>query len=174
MGKQEFIDKLRMHLSSQMSSVQVVEHIRFYEEYIRAELQKGKSEADVMQMLGDPRLIAKTIVEASEYGGENAYSGQTAGDNYGYRQNAGSYSQNTAYSRGYSRQSNTGYDSTGYNGQNYMAGTGMPGWVKILIGVLIFFGVISLIFSVLSFLMPLIVPILIVVFITKLFKDWLK
>lgn len=157
-----------------MSSVQVMEHIRFYEEYIRAELQKGKSEADVMQMLGDPRLIAKTIVDASEYSGGNAYSGESTRDNYSYRQNAGGYTQNTGYSRGYSQQSNTGYDSTGYQGPNYMSGNGMPGWVKVLIGVLIFFGIISLIFSVLSFLMPVIIPILIVVFITKLFKDWLQ
>ena len=39
--------------------------LRYYDDYIRSERQKGRSEADIMEELGDPRLIARTILDTS-------------------------------------------------------------------------------------------------------------
>ena len=65
MTKQEFLDKLRISLNGKIAAGEVEEHIRYYEDYINVELRKGSSEEDVMATLGDPRLIARTIVETS-------------------------------------------------------------------------------------------------------------
>lgn len=79
MGKQEFLDKLRLALSGRVSGDTVADTLTYYEDYISAEVRKGKSEGEVMALLGDPRLIARTIIEtkgeensepAREYGGD--------------------------------------------------------------------------------------------------------
>lgn len=68
MGKQEFLDKLRLALNGRVESGTVSDTIAYYEEYINTEIRKGSSEDEVMASLGDPRLIARTIIETS--GGE--------------------------------------------------------------------------------------------------------
>ena len=50
----------------------IEENIRYYEEYIRGEVLKGSSEEAVTEAIGDPRLIAKTIIEASENAKESS------------------------------------------------------------------------------------------------------
>ena len=66
MSKQEFTDGLRSALSGRLSAAAVEENIRYYTEYIDTQMQNGKTEQEVMQELGNPRLIAKTIIEANQ------------------------------------------------------------------------------------------------------------
>ena len=68
MEKQEFLDKLRLALNGRVETGTVSDTIAYYEEYINTEVRKGRSEEEVMASLGDPRLIARTIIETS--GGE--------------------------------------------------------------------------------------------------------
>lgn len=68
MGKQEFLDKLRLALNGRVSVEAVSDTLTYYEDYISAEVRKGRSEEEVMASLGDPRLIARTIIETK--GGE--------------------------------------------------------------------------------------------------------
>lgn len=71
MTQQEFLDKLRRNLMSGLEYNQVNSHINYYENYIQTQLRNGRSEEDVMEELGDPRLIAKTILDtAGKNGGE--------------------------------------------------------------------------------------------------------
>lgn len=65
MTKQEFLEKLRVSLNGKVAANQVEEHVRYYEDYINVEIRKGRDEEEVMAALGEPRLIAKTIVETS-------------------------------------------------------------------------------------------------------------
>ena len=66
MSRQEFLQRLRDTLTGEVPGSVLEENIRYYEEYIRGEVLKGSSEEDVTDAIGDPRLIAKTIIEASE------------------------------------------------------------------------------------------------------------
>lgn len=151
MNKQEFIDRLRASLNGRVSPSLVTENVNYYEDYINMEIRKGRSEAEVLQMLGDPRLIAKTIIDTnnkSGQSGQNDYR-ETESNNYRseqYRDTAGS-SVKTFH---------------------------MPGWVWAVIGILIVVVILSAVFSVLSFLAPIIIPILVVMFLVKLFRDWLN
>lgn len=68
MEKQEFLNKLRLSLNGRVASETVTDTITYYEDYINTEIRKGRSEEEVLALLGDPRLIAKTIAETK--GGE--------------------------------------------------------------------------------------------------------
>ncbi|MCM1193915.1 MAG: DUF1700 domain-containing protein [Butyrivibrio sp.] len=79
MEKQEFLDKLRLALNGRVSADILSDTLTYYEDYINAEVRKGRSEEEVMEMLGDPRLIARTIIETK--GGETVETAREyAGD----------------------------------------------------------------------------------------------
>ena len=65
MNRTEFLDTLRSQLSGQMHEGKVAAHVRYYEDYIRQEMNRGRSEQEVLEELGDSRLIARTILETS-------------------------------------------------------------------------------------------------------------
>ena len=66
MNKEEFIENLRRALSVSLDYETVNKHIAYYEEYIMMELKNKKSEEEVLELLGDPRLLAKTIVNTNQ------------------------------------------------------------------------------------------------------------
>lgn len=66
MTKQEFLSGLETALSGEVSQQVFLENMRYYQGYIEDELQKGRSEAEVLEELGSPRLIARTIIDAAE------------------------------------------------------------------------------------------------------------
>ena len=62
MTKQEFLDGLRRSLAGGLESSEVSEHINYYSQYIDSQIRLGSSEEEVMASLGEPRLIAKTLL----------------------------------------------------------------------------------------------------------------
>ncbi len=153
MDKQEFLDRLRMALSGNVSAGLVEENIKYYEGYINTQVRLGYPEMEILSSLGDPRLIAKSIIMA----------------------NNGSFSENTA--SGYSGGEDDLYHQEYYaekRNNNALKVMNMPRWLVILIVVLIIFGVISLVTSLISALLPFAVPVVIIYFLIKLFRDWLN
>ncbi|WP_448774458.1 DUF1700 domain-containing protein [Blautia sp.] len=73
MDKNEFLDILRSQLSGQMPEGQLNTHIQYYRNYIEERMQSGNSESEVMRELGDPRLIARTLLD-TETGANAPYS----------------------------------------------------------------------------------------------------
>ena len=65
MNKEAFIDTLRRALYGKVSDYELTDHVSYYEDYIRQEMNRGRSEQEVLEELGDPRLIARTILETS-------------------------------------------------------------------------------------------------------------
>nr|WP_318686163.1 DUF1700 domain-containing protein [uncultured Acetatifactor sp.] len=151
MTKQEFIDRLRAALSGRVSPGIVEDNVNYYQNYINTEILKGRTEEEVLASLGDPRLIARTIVETNAGTEKERYQGGESGEAYSeYRQyyDAGNKSPNKVFR--------------------------VPGWVWVLAVVLVVLLLFSLAFSILSFFMPVILPILLIVFLVKLFRDWLN
>jgi len=64
MTKDVFINDLRRTLAVSLSSSEIEEHAKYYNDYIAMEMSKGKSEEQILDELGDPRLIGKSILEA--------------------------------------------------------------------------------------------------------------
>ena len=65
MSKYEFLDGLKKALASTNDQRLINENYEFYRNYIEEELKKQRSEEEIMQELGDPRLIAHSIKEAA-------------------------------------------------------------------------------------------------------------
>lgn len=154
MTKQEFLERLRLALSGRVSAAVVTENINFYEDYISTEVRKGKTEEEVLEMLGDPRLIARTIAEtnvqaAGTAGGRgNTFAEETDADGYP------EYRRREAVRRKSNLQ--------------------IPVWAWLILAVIVVVLVLGAVFSILSAVLPFLLPILIVVFLVKLFRDWLN
>lgn len=66
MLKEDFLRQLQLSLSTELSPTQVQENLRYYEDYIVMQVQGGKSESEVIDNLGNPRLLAKSIIQAAK------------------------------------------------------------------------------------------------------------
>ena len=63
MNKKEFLDILYEQLSGQMPEGNVAAHVQYYRNYIEDAVTQGRTEAEVLNELGDPRLIARTLLD---------------------------------------------------------------------------------------------------------------
>ncbi len=150
MNKQEFLEKLRMALSGKISANLVEENVSYYEEYINTQMRQGQQECDVLNSLGDPRLIAKSIVTANS--SEESASGEETNSNT--QKHAKYYAQQ--------RENNSPKVIK------------VHGWLALVILLAIIILIISVVFSLISALMPVILIGGIVAFFVKLFRDWLN
>lgn len=67
MNREQFIEALRKSLYGKISEQELMEHLRYYEAYFDQEIRAGRREEEILAELGDPRLIAKTILGTSEH-----------------------------------------------------------------------------------------------------------
>lgn len=61
MTKQQFLSELRMALEGNIPSQEIEENIRYYASYFQ---ESGKTEREVCEELGDPRLIARSLIDS--------------------------------------------------------------------------------------------------------------
>lgn len=64
MTKDLFIKELRRALAPELSSAEIDVHVQYYSEYFATEMSKGRMEEEILDELGEARLIAKSIVGA--------------------------------------------------------------------------------------------------------------
>lgn len=69
MTREQFLQELRIALQGRIPQAQVNENLTYYENYIMEESRKGRTEEEVIEALGSPRLIAKTIIESLKRSG---------------------------------------------------------------------------------------------------------
>ena len=65
MNRLEFLQGLKAELEGRVPHSIIQENLRYYDSYISDEAAKGQSEEDVVESLGGPRIIARTIVDAA-------------------------------------------------------------------------------------------------------------
>lgn len=73
MRKQEFLQALRRALTGDVPPGVVEENIRYYDGYITEEVGRGRPEEEVIQEIGDPRLIARTIEDTTDGSGDGSF-----------------------------------------------------------------------------------------------------
>ena len=73
MNRAEFLEILRSQLAGQMQEGKAAAHVRYYEDYIQSQVRSGHSEQEVLEKLGDPRLIAKTLIDTDEGSEQEEY-----------------------------------------------------------------------------------------------------
>ena len=149
MNRTEFIEKLQRALAGGLNSSQVADNVRYYQEYIDTEVRKGRREEEVLAQLGDPRLLAKSIIEANK----------RAGTNYGSN-------------REYDEEVAENWQS--FNAEDekpHVKNVMLPGWLIMLIATVIVIVVIGLVTSLLYLFGPIIIGVLIVVLIVKIIQS---
>lgn len=148
MDKKEFIEKLQRTLAGGLNSAQVAENVRYYQEYIESEIRKGSTEQEVLSQLGDPRLLAKSIIEANKHAGE-------------------SYGSNREYDEEVADEPPVGGSYGGGVGHGIM----LPGWLMMVIITVVIILVISIATSLLYLFAPVIIVGLVILLIVKLFQS---
>lgn len=73
MNRTEFLEALRMQLAGQMQDNKASAHVRYYRDYIDEQIRRGRTEEEILAELGDPRLIAKTLLDTDPETGQGIY-----------------------------------------------------------------------------------------------------
>lgn len=124
MNKREFLSALRARLNGEIDRAAIDEHVRYYEQYIEQEKAGGKTEEEVLMMLGDPNMIARTIIAS-----------------------AGSTSAQTTY-----QEQSEAYDDKDQGSRTCVKHMKMPSWIFWIIIAVIVFIVVSIFFKLLPLL----------------------
>ena len=151
MDRNEFMDKLQHTLAGGLNSYQVTDNVRYYQEYIDGEIRKGKSEEEVLAPLGDPRLLAKSIIEA------NKRTGASEGVN-------GIYDEEVVSEEGDGTYSDA-------EGERRTKMTRIPGWVIVLLGIVAVVLVFVIGISLFSVFWPFILALMAVAMIGKFWRQ---
>jgi len=62
MNTRLFLDELEAYLKTELDDTSVRYHLDYYRNYIEMEVEQGKNEFEVIEALGNPRVIGKNIV----------------------------------------------------------------------------------------------------------------
>ena len=146
MNQGEFLSGLREALENELSGQAVQENVQYYRDYIEEEVRNGRQEEEVLSELGDPWLIARTVIDTPNAG-------------RGYQKADDSYVK---------------VKENSSNQERRVRVFGLDTWWKKLLALLavvgIFMGVIAIITGILSLVLPILVPVLVIIMIVKIFS----
>ena len=147
MTKNEFLDKLKKALGNDLNGSIIQENVTYYNDYINEEVRKGRSETDVIAELGDPWVLAQTIIDGAE-------AGRNTQESYTYEP----------------RKEYGGQDDFGYSRKVHVFG--LDTWWKKLLLILGVIGVVMLVVAVIggifSLLAPILIPLVIIWFVFRI------
>lgn len=85
MSREEFLKRLEEALAGEVPVSVIRENLNYYGNYISQETSKGRTVEEIVEEIGDPRLIARTIIDSCEAAGETADQGAHSygDDSYG-------------------------------------------------------------------------------------------
>lgn len=116
MSKQEFLTVLRGQITGSIPTGEVESQLNYYEAFIDGQMSKGMSEEEATAELGDPRLIAKTLIESTNRAAEAAgYDGP-------YRSSIDSYEDSDGINNGAFGKSSSSYSGSSNNSQSQYSG----------------------------------------------------
>ncbi len=141
MSKEEFLRELEEALAGDVPEAVIRDNVSYYGSYLSQEMAKGRSVEEIVNEIGEPFIIAKTIIEHSEAVGEAAGDG-------GYGSYQESYGDDGSYSQRRYRGGSTDGGADGnqrYGDQNRgpfsnMHYIDLNKWYwKLIIGLALFF-----------------------------------
>ena len=168
MNREEFLRGLGASLNGAVPPSVIQENLRYYDEYIRSEVARGRSEEEVIDEIGGYRLIAKSIIEAN--GGENQDSG-------GYGSTGGEEYYGGAYRDEYGGNGSgpySGYEKNERREGGFHMYDLSHGWKRFIIPVVlivVFILIFTVIGGLFTLLSPLIGPLLVIWFLVVLFRN---
>lgn len=151
MDRVEFIRQLRIALSGSVNHIIIEDNVRYYEDYIDMEIRKGKPEEQILQELGSPRLIAKTIIETNKTAGTSQEEYERGGATYDSE-------------KGFTRQ---GWFNRETDGNRTFK---LPLWVFVIVIFLLIIFFLGILTRVMAALLPIIFPIILIVAVARLIQ----
>ena len=150
MDRNEFVSTLRAVLTGEIPASVVEDNVHYYDSYISQEIAGGKTEQEVLEALGDPRLIAKTIIDT------NAVQGST-------------YTQSEP-ERGFHAEFN---EDGGVDLKYRQLNLNTWYWrlLILILVILILTVVFTIVGGILSWLLPVLLPILFVLWAVRIFTN---
>lgn len=94
MTKLDFLQGLKTELEGSVPYSVIHDNLNYYDHYITQETEKGRTEAEVIEELGGPRIIARTILDA-------AYDSEDRPDGYENGAAGAVYEEDGSESRSY-------------------------------------------------------------------------
>ena len=152
MTKQEFLEELQAALQGELSQSRINEHLRYYDNYIAGEAAKGRSEHQVTEELGSPRLIAKTLIDTAGRS-EGAYGREA-------------YSADTDPQKQPEKGLHADYSEKGL--ELRYGKFKLNSWYGKLLLLVIVIAIIVVVAKVVAFLLPIVVPVLLVLLVLSL------
>ena len=150
MTKRQFMEGLRSSLEGMVSQAVIQENMNYYEDYINEQIRNGKNEQDVLNELGSPRLIARSIIDAK-------------GEDDDYVQ--------TGY---YEEEQDEGTPEDMFGGNTHIFTMNSTKFkLGCLLSVIIFIFIIYLLFHIFSAMMVVLGPVIIIGVIVALIVAWM-
>lgn len=146
MNQEIFIRDFQEALAGKVPERVIHENTEYYRNYIRTQISQGMTEVEVLQSLGDPRLLAKTVVESQKFlsEGQSSYS---------------EYQRSTEQRNVYSEE------------RKELKVRQVPGWLIAVIIILIILAILRFAFSILKFFAPLIIMGAVIFFSIRVLKN---
>lgn len=166
MTKEEFLEGLKRALFSTGSQSLIEYNLDYYSSYIDGEIAKGRSMDEVMNELGDPRLIANSIKVAEGY--SDVFVGLEGEVIDG---NAGDYKENSDFefnTKGFDKDYEESHKENGAFKIYNMTGKSLI--LPLIIALAMLILVVVVIVAVFSFLAPVLLPIIAVLIVVGLIK----
>lgn len=161
MSTREFLTQLDSSLRGEVSEAVIQENMNYYEGYIREQVAAGRDEREVLEMLGDPRLIARTIIDTN--GGDGSYQTESRSSYSSYNQSSKQYEDRSS--------------SAEHGGFHIHHVDGTKWYVKALliaIPILLICLIVSIVMGILGLIVRFAVPIIIILVVIYLVKKILK
>lgn len=118
MSREEFLRGLEEALAGEVPASVVRDNLNYYSSYLSQELAKGRTMEEIIEEIGEPRIVARTIIDstdaAAEAGDYGAYEDRSSRDGYGNGGYSGYDSGQSGYGNGYDG-GRSGYGG-GYDG----------------------------------------------------------
>lgn len=157
MTRQKFLDELRIALQGKMDQGQINEHILYYDNYIMEESRKERSEQQVIEELGEPRLIAKTLIDTT--------------DEFGHHTDEDFYTDDQMKNQKKGKGVHGSHNERGGFDIHY-GNFKLNSWYGKLFLILILILFLVIIANVVAFLVPIVLPvILILLFLSLVFRN---
>ena len=157
MNRGDFIEQLEEALVGEVHPSIINENLSYYNNYILEETKKGKAEAEVLDSLGDPWVIGKTIIQTQGSGGEFGVPEDSMESNVEY------YSDSTREDYRRNRQPYMKVHHFGLN--SWKLKLAIIATVVLVVGL-----VIAVVVGVLYLLAQIIVPLIVILVLIRLFR----
>ncbi len=174
MSKAEFLQGLRNELEGRVPYSVIQENLNYYDSYISRETAGGTPEEEVIEALGGPRIIARTIVDAAfdtedrpdgyeTYGSGTVYDADgSSSDASGQGSGRGPFGQAPYGNDPYREEMHRNIHYVNLGGWKAKLVLGLAAFLIIFLLVTFIFGVVGLAGLILSWTWPILLILLIV------------